>query len=244
MRNWVHCWGILFPNSCKYPKPNYKTKRNNHSSLVAINNLTTDLPQRLDISKRLLSELSGWQQAFSNQPQEPLEDTASLTTVCTLGHHYVQMTIYRAIIGPFVANSNSEMTNDTGQLAREQQEILSFARCGVRSATISAANFVKSLKDEHFHMFWPHWSQVAFSSICFLNLMMAMSSLDTQEAAAWFRDLHDLRRNMRLKSNMLSVLRLGLLRIDAIFWKGVDNVLRLKPHVQEALKTSLDLCTG
>jgi hypothetical protein len=32
---------------------------------------------------------------------------------------------------------------------------------------------------------------------------------------------------------------LGLLRIDAIFWKGVDKVLYLQPHVQEAFQASL-----
>ena len=92
-------------------------------------------------------------------------------------------------------------------------------------------------------MFWPHWSQVAFSCICFLNLLMAITSPDIQEATTWFRDLHMTRKEMRLKSNMLPVLRLGLLRIDALFWKGIDKVLHLQPHVQDALAASMDTST-
>jgi len=71
-----------------------------------------------------------------------------------------------------------------------------------------------------------------------------MSSMDMEEALTWLRDLQTTRREMRLKSNMLPVLRLGLLRIDAIFWKGVDNVLHLQLHVQQALEASLDLSSG
>jgi hypothetical protein len=151
------------------------------------------------------------------------------------------MTIFRAIIRPFVAkiNINHDTADITGQLPADPQDVMSFARTGVRSSTTSAASFVKSLKEELFHMFWPHWSQVAFSSTCFLNLMMATSSPDTQEAITWFRDLHAVRKEMRLKSNMLPVLRLGLLRIDAIFWKGVDEVLLLQPHVRDALQASI-----
>jgi hypothetical protein len=216
-----------------------RMKLNINSSLKAINDLTSDLPQTLSKSKELLDRLSEWHQEFLQQSQKSSEETAHLCTVSTLGYHYIQMTIFRAIIRPFIANPDVKTPAGVRELARDQQDVMSFARTGVRSATTSAANFVKGLKEEHFHMFWPHWSQVAISSICFLDLLMASSSLDTEEAKSWFRDLHDLRKEMRLKSNMLPILRLGLLRIDAVFWKGVDNVLRLQPHIKDALQSSL-----
>jgi hypothetical protein len=121
-----------------------------------------------------------------------------------------------------------------------QQEVVGFARTGMRSSTTAAANFVKNLREEHLHMFWPQWSQIAFSCICFLDLLMAISSPDKNEAVAWFKDLHEARKEMRLKSNMLPVLRLGLLRIDAIFWKGVEEVVYMEPHVKDALSASMD----
>jgi hypothetical protein len=191
-----------------------------------------------------MADLSDWHQELQRTHNQPRQD-ASLSTISALGYHYVQMTIFRAIMRPFLANTNLSINrSDTiNQLPREQQDIIGFAGTGVHSSTTNAANFVKNLKEEHFYMFWPHWSQVAFSCICFLDVMMAISSPDRQEAIAWFRDLHIVRKEMRLKSNMLPVLRLGLLRIDAIFWKGVDKVLHLQPHVHEAFQASLDPST-
>lgn len=133
----------------------------------------------------------------------------------------------------------SDTINITTQIPEDQQGIVDFARAGVRSSTTAAAKFVEDLREDHFHMFWPHWCQVAFSCIGFQQLMLAISAPDTQDAVERFRELQMIRREMRLKSNMLPVLRLGVLRIDAIFWKGVDKVLHLQPHVKDALEISL-----
>jgi hypothetical protein len=212
--------------------------------LRAINETVANVQKTLGISKELLTDLSNWHQELAQQAPNNSKKAACLPTICALGYHYIQMTIFRAIMRPFLAHidprtETSETTNqEYGD--KHQQEVVDFARTGVRASTAAAAKFVKDLKEENFHMFWPYWSQVAFSCICFMDLMMAISSPDTQEALAWFRDLHTVRKEIRLKSNTLPVLRLGLLRIDAIFWKGVDKVIDLPPHVQDALQASLD----
>lgn len=173
--------------------------------------------------------------------RETSEEDTSLPIVSTLGYHYIRMTIFRALMRPIHTNLSHDAT--TPHMAEPDQcdpaDLINFARTGVRSSTTDAVTFTKSLHQDHTHMLWPHWSQVAFSCICFLNLLMAMSSPSTQEALAWFQDLHAARQDIRLKSSMLPVLQLGLLRIDAIFWKGIDKVLHLPPHVQEALEASL-----
>ncbi|KAH3941919.1 hypothetical protein HBH70_179610 [Parastagonospora nodorum] len=214
-------------------------------SLRAVQETTSNVQHTLNISKVLLQELSNWHQDCPQPAESSDQDAVSLPTICILGYHYVQMTIFRAIVRPFVANSGPVETGDvvTHSLTNHQ-DVNGFARTGVRSSTTAASKYVKSLREEHFHMFWPHWSQVAFSCICFLNLLMAITSPDMQEATTWFRDLHMTRKEMRLKSNMLPVLRLGLLRIDALFWKGIDKVLRLQPHVQDALAASMDTSTS
>lgn len=190
------------------------------------------------ISKGLLGELSVWQ----TQSSAHFDESGPLSTIAALAYHYVQLTIFRAIIRPFVADASSNIdlaqSVDCPQINR--QEVVRFARTGVRTSTAAAAKFVNDLKEEHFHMFWPQWSQVAFSSICYIDLLMAVSSPDTEEAVTWFRSLQTLRKEMRLKADMLPVLRLGLLRIDSLFWKGLDKVLHLQPHVKDALKSSLE----
>lgn len=63
---------------------------------------------------------------------------------------------------------------------------------------------------------------------------MAVSSIDRSEADKWVTCLHKVRREMRLKADVLPCLHLGLLRIDSIFWKGIENVLHLEDHVRQA----------
>jgi hypothetical protein len=93
-------------------------------------------------------------------------------------------------------------------------------------------------------MFWSHWSQVAFSSICSLDLRVAVSSPDTEKAAVWFQNQQKVRKKTRLEANILPVLRLGLLRIDTVFWEGAEKVLHLQSHVKDAHNTSVDIDSG
>jgi hypothetical protein len=187
-----------------------------------------------------LEELHSWHEQYQLLAPTHSDETTSLLTVSTLGYHYVKMTIFRAIIRPIVSECypNSAMMGGTNRFS-DQPEFIDFARTGVGFSTSAAADFITGLKEEHFHMFWPHWSQVAFSSICFLDLLMAVSSPSTEEAVTWFQQLQMVRRQMRLKANMLPVLRLGLLRIDAVYWKGIEQVINLPPHVMDALKISV-----
>ncbi|KAL5116472.1 hypothetical protein ACEQ8H_005593 [Pleosporales sp. CAS-2024a] len=216
------------------------------SSLRAIHETASNIQITLRIAKSLLAELSEWHQNCPQQDPEDDGDNRSLHTVCILGFNFIQMTIFRAIMRPFVvtAASGEDVTQTSDEDLATQQEVTGFVRTGMRCSTTAAANFVRALKEEHFHMFWPQWSQVAFSCICFLNLLMATTAPTMEESNSWFRELHTARREIRLKSNMLPALRLGLLRIDALFWKGIDSVLHLKPHVKDALRASLDLRTS
>lgn len=204
--------------------------------------LAPNIQATFSVAEPLLKDLSGWHQSFVTFSGENPTEDPSLPIVCTLGYHYLQMTIFRAVMRPFLANlqQNAASPDMSGPDQSDRADLLSFARRGVRSSTTAATAFAKSLREDHSQMFWPHWSQVAFSSICFLDLVMAMSSLDMQESLTWFQELHAARREVRLKSAMLPVLRLGLLRIDAIFWKGIDKVLHLLPHVHEALEASME----
>jgi hypothetical protein len=244
---WIFTWRRSCPALVRFsfhaePLPSNVS----YSTLRAIHETTSNFLNTLNISKALLQDLSNWHQGCPQQPPDRTKEAASLLTVCALGFQYVKMTIFRAIMRPLVANagSNEEGAEVPNDHPNNQWEVTVFARNGVRSSTSAAADFVKGLREEHFHMFWPHWSQMAFSCICFLDLLMAVTATDTQEATAWFQDLHSARKEMRLKSNMLPVLQLGLLRIDALFWKGIDKVLCLQPHVKDALDASLDISTG
>lgn len=207
------------------------------SSLRAVATLLSNFKSTLDVSKVLLEELFAWQSEYVQRSAELEVASNCLEPAITLGHLYIQMTIFRAIVRP-ILDASSSLSDVVDESSGASHDVVTFARTGVKSATTAATTFIETLKQEHFDLFWPQWSQVAFSSICFLNLLMASSAPTTQAAISWFEDIHGTRKIMRARSNMLPTLRLGLLRIDAIYWKRVEKVLHLRPDLLDALKAS------
>mgnify|MGYP000865975048 CR=1 FL=1 len=55
--------------------------------------------------------------------------------------------------------------------------------------------------------------------------MLQVSADSDEEAQECRMLLERARRAVRLQSKSLAMLRFSLLRIDSIFWKGLDNVL-------------------
>lgn len=69
-------------------------------------------------------------------------------------------------------------------------------------------------------------------------MTMATSSPTFEEATTWINSLQSTRKSLRLKVASFPFLRLGLLRIDALFWRGITNVLELEQHVEEAFRAA------
>jgi hypothetical protein len=109
----------------------------------------------------------------------------------------------------------------------------------LRTAASDFVEFIKTIKTDATQVFWPPWCPTVFSTLCFTLLSAVVTSNNENEAAEWLALLQTTRRELRLKATTLPVLRLGLLRIDAVFWRGLDKVLRLEPHVQAAIHATL-----
>ncbi|KAH7076687.1 hypothetical protein BKA63DRAFT_542578 [Paraphoma chrysanthemicola] len=212
------------------------TDADNHTS--SLSSLLYSLRAVNELSYRLLERLLQWHDETPSRSDDQIDAFESLLALSNIGYHYVQMTIFRAIVRPTLANISA--VGVVKGLTSHHSDVERLVRKGVQSTIAGATAFVSSLRQDHVPMFWPQWSQVAFSCICFFNLLIATSSSDAEEAMSWFRNLHAARKELRLKSEMLPVLRLGLLTIDAFFWECVDKVLHLQPHVQQALETSMN----
>lgn len=145
--------------------------------------------------------------------------------VLNLGQYYIRLLILRARI--------HSTAPETGTPVQETQ-----SRASLRKVLEEFHDFVKTLRSDETAQYWQPWCQSAFSSLCFAMLFMFVSSPDFDEAFSFIKLLEITRRHMRLKANAFVVLRLGLLRTDAIFWRGLDQVLRLEPHVKLALEAS------
>lgn len=122
------------------------------------------------------------------------------------------------------------MAHATGDATRDG------ARRAMLSCQESFLDFIRQMKSEDVVGLWPLWCQTAFSSLCFSWLLTITSSNSYEEAQTCIEHLQSTRRELRLKATSFPVLRLGLLRIDSIFWRGIDKVLRLDPHVDQAFR--------
>ncbi|KAI2705089.1 transcriptional regulator family: Fungal Specific TF [Penicillium roqueforti] len=198
----------------------------------AINTMCTDNHKTVALTGPLLESLFSWHRPVS----VPSTDVRSLNQGRPIGlertlemnYHYIHLSISRAILRPFLQPTVENLNEAEYIMAREQ------ARIRAETCILAAAEFIHELRPEDFEVLWPAWSATAFSSICFQILNMAATSIDRNEADKWVTCLNKVRRDMRLKADVLPCLHLGLLRIDSIFWKGVDSVLHLEEHVQQA----------
>ncbi|CAI7616219.1 unnamed protein product [Penicillium crustosum] len=180
----------------------------------------------------LLEDLFSWHRPVSAPPAEFTPSNqgrpTGLERTLEMNYHYIHLSICRAILRPFLQPTVEKLTKTEYIMAREH------ARIQAETCISAAAEFIHELRPEDLEALWPAWSATAFSSICFQILHMAASSVDEIEADKWVTCLHRVRRDMRLKAEILPCLHLGLLRIDSIFWKGVENVLHLEDHVRQA----------
>jgi hypothetical protein len=64
--------------------------------------------------------------------------------------------------------------------------------------------------------------------MCNLALLLHVTADSSEEVQECRALLDHARRTVRLQSKSFDVLRFSLLRIDAIFWKGLDNVFATK----------------
>ncbi|RBR22750.1 hypothetical protein FVER53590_28310 [Fusarium verticillioides] len=143
-----------------------------------------------------------------------------------LGHYYTQLLILRAAVH---AQDSHPSASTLDQWSPRESLMIVLEQY---------SDFLKTLKSDETAEHWPPWCQSAFSSLCFAMLFMFVSATTYEEALSSMELLQATRKQMRLKANAFVVIRLGLLRMDAIFWRGVDQVLKLEPHVKLALDAS------
>ncbi|KAF6796989.1 transcriptional regulatory protein C25B8.11 [Colletotrichum sojae] len=176
----------------------------------------------LKITTQLLQVLQG------------LDNIDESSTINRLWVFYVQLIIMRAELRPLLRQHSIQPSYAPDSLSHQA----SSSRASMRRCTTALSEAIRDLSPDKDSVFWPPWTQFIFSSVCFTLMTMAVTSSDYAEASSWISDLQSTRRCLRLKVASFPFLRLGLLRIDALFWRGITNVLHLQPHVAEAFKAA------
>ncbi|KAK1675478.1 fungal-specific transcription factor [Colletotrichum godetiae] len=191
-------------------------------STRAVNNLAKSNDKTCVLTKPLLQNLSS-----------VAVQADSTTNSHRLAHLYVRMIILRAVLRPVLVQSSTDYKSSEERASPMEEE-----REAMRDCTHGLSDVIKILSSDTDNVFWPSWTQLIVSSICFTQMTMAISSHSYQEAFDWITDLQSTRKSLRLKVASFSFLRLGLLRIDALFWRGLANVFHLEEHIEAAFKAT------
>lgn len=162
--------------------------------------------------------------------QSAADESGVLSTTNLLGCFYIQINICRALLRCHVANARP-----TVQSSESMEEFVRYAREVTEQSVTNALAFARNLDSSAEVLFWPAWSPTAFTSFVNLSWLMLVTSIDSEEAKGWMKTLTDTRSELRSKSKQLPVLRLSLLRIDAIIWKGIKKTFALEKHVSDVV---------
>lgn len=186
-----------------------------------------------DISQRLMFELGEQPVAPDQEQGSPNSDSSLMwNAILALAHHFTALTTLRATLRTFVHDDSGAFGDRSGA----NFEHCLVLRMNMESCVNEFSEFVRGLKPEESTGLWPPWCQTAFSALLFTSLMMIVSSPNQNEATRMIKQLQTTRKQLRLKATSLAVLRLGLLRIDAVFWRGPQQVMDLSRHVKSAFE--------
>ncbi|CAD0084064.1 unnamed protein product, partial [Aureobasidium vineae] len=201
-------------------------------SLRAVQNLARDYDTTLRKVQLLMEELNRWLGVASDIESEAQSEDVNLSGPMLLGGHFVKVLLFRAILRPFKSTSRNAKPASSDPREAEAHRL---SRAGAKACVTSFVAFTANLKSSWIQGFWPFWCTLAWSTLCNLALLLHISADSVEEAQECQVLLDRARRVIRLHSKSLEILRFPLLRIDSIFWKGLDNVLTTNLQQQQQL---------
>ncbi|EUC39970.1 hypothetical protein COCMIDRAFT_110019 [Bipolaris oryzae ATCC 44560] len=192
-------------------------------TLKAVQTLAGDYEDTLRKTQGLMEELNRWNSAAVDSQSDSHDEDINSSGPLLLGGHFVKVLLFRAILRPFNALRYGTVPPNPTDEQREL-EAYRLARAGAKGCIASFVAFTSNLKSSWVHGFWPFWCTLGWSTLCNLALLLHVTADSPEEAQECRALLDHARRSVRLQSKSLEILRFALLRIDSIFWKGLNNV--------------------
>ncbi|KAH7034257.1 fungal-specific transcription factor domain-containing protein [Macrophomina phaseolina] len=195
-------------------------------SLKATRTLSKSLEATFDAAKPLRIALAEWLQARPTVTAQPgyslvsqdLDASGSLR----LAYITAKICIFRALLRPQISEASPE------------------ARSALRTGAIGVAremyDFLSGLETRHLESFWHSYSRVNFAIASnFMVLLFASSptEADAQESLAL---LNNWRGLLKIKSRSCDLLNLSVLRLDAMYVAGLDELMELSPEAAFAFR--------
>lgn len=195
-------------------------------SLKATRSLSKSLEATFDAAKPLRIALADWFQARPMVAAQPSRSLASQDLdgngSLRLAYITAKVSIFRALLRPQISEASPE------------------ARSALRTGAIGVAremyDFLSGLETRHLEAFWHSYSRVNFAIASnFIVLLFASSptEADAQEVLALLKRWRSI---LKIKSRSCDLLNLSLLRLDAMYVAGLDQLVELSPAAASAFK--------
>ena len=149
-------------------------------------------------------------------------DRPSYTSPLRLVYFGVRMSVMRALLRTF-ENPAVEQVTGQGDLD-EYIEARQRCREAAMSCTMAMVDFIAMLDGRDFEHFWPAWCSSIFASMPYMAMLLVVTSREINEAGKCKFLLTKMRRLLRTQSRSSETMRLAILRMDAHFWRGMDNI--------------------
>lgn len=182
---------------------------NQFYSLKAMND-RTDVSTILQKAKPLQLRLREWYHSLPEEVQMSSVQPRKLSSngYLQLAYFAAELTLHRKIISVIYQQNRS--SNDG------LDEVVEICRSAARARLLAAIEFVRDLKLEHIHSFWPSSSSSNFTLIGTFALLLYVSS-STEEEANFFKDqIFNYRWVLKITSKGFDLASEALLNLEII----------------------------
>jgi hypothetical protein len=206
------------------------------STLRASATMATNFRRVLETARPLLVDLSSWHNELPESSRFSRDGGTELTDAVPpprrqlqLAYYAARISIIRALLRSF-ENPEVEFTLDAADVG-EFREARQRCRAAAKTCLVSMVEFLSSLNGLDFEQFWPSWANAIFAMVPHMAMLLVVTSKEANEAGQYKSLLNRLRRVLRTQSRSFDPIRLAILRLDAHFWRGIDNVFNMDPQL-------------
>ncbi|KAH8806111.1 fungal-specific transcription factor domain-containing protein [Xylogone sp. PMI_703] len=182
---------------------------------------THTLADLLARAEPLIEQLQKWKDnlplSLRWSTMETTDDESPRRGPLKLAYLTIRYLIFRALQRPLFYRSEI--------LDEDNQETQSMIFAGSHTCAKAGIDLIASLKAKDFVTFWPSYTRYQISYITNFVLLIFVQS-PTLDTAIKNKDLVEKWRNtVRFQARAWQVLKLAAMRLDAIYWKGLDKTV-------------------
>ncbi|KAJ9252879.1 transcriptional regulator family: Fungal Specific TF [Paecilomyces variotii] len=220
-----------------------------------IGELSTNIRGSLETVRPVRGQLSRW---YASLPEslrlrkifesEPSIEEVGLTAPVHFAYLTLELYLYRAVLRPLARSgpTGPQCVALDNSATQDDFAIDPDIRAGAE-AVIDAAErcaevvieFVTNLNSSDFCGFWYSWSRVGFAVMSNFVVLLLIQAPTEARAAKARRLVDRWRKVLRLQSRYHEQMNLGMLRLDAMHWIGLDETFKLSSRVDNAIHANL-----